>query len=216
MRIYYILVIVAIVLGFALTGTLLPFMPDEIPVHYNVAGEIDRMGSPWEMFVFPALGLLTGALCILFARLERRKSVDSERVNLLVGLWSVLLFDILGLYFGMMAIRFAAGNDISGATFLRVSGCLVGVLLVLFGLLMPRARRGGSFGLRTRWSVQNDVVWYRTQVVGCWLMVCTGLGSVLLCLLAPLHWGMPGMLMLVLCMTIAAYIVSWCLYKKFG
>lgn len=34
-------------------------LPDQIPMHYNLAGEIDRYGSPREHYLLPGIGLLT-------------------------------------------------------------------------------------------------------------------------------------------------------------
>ena len=33
-------------------------IPDEIPGHYNAMGQVDRMGSKWELLVLPVIGWL--------------------------------------------------------------------------------------------------------------------------------------------------------------
>lgn len=40
------------------TCLVLPNMPSQIPMHYNMAGEIDRWGSKYESFIFPVLIIL--------------------------------------------------------------------------------------------------------------------------------------------------------------
>ena len=40
------------------TAVLIVFMPDTVPAHYNFAGEIDRWGSKYENFAFPAIAVL--------------------------------------------------------------------------------------------------------------------------------------------------------------
>ncbi|MED4206880.1 DUF1648 domain-containing protein [Neobacillus mesonae] len=42
----------SIILLLVVWGTL----PDEVPGHYNAAGEVDRWGSKWELLIFPFIG----------------------------------------------------------------------------------------------------------------------------------------------------------------
>ncbi|WP_411842303.1 DUF1648 domain-containing protein [Salinicoccus sp. HZC-1] len=36
-------------------------LPEEIPAHFNAAGEVDRYGSAIELLILPVIGLLVGA-----------------------------------------------------------------------------------------------------------------------------------------------------------
>ena len=58
-----------IVLSFALTALLLYFTPDPVPVHYNGAWEVDRFGSKYEIYVFPAMAAADALLFLLAARM---------------------------------------------------------------------------------------------------------------------------------------------------
>lgn len=53
--------------GFLLPALLWGRIPKQIPGHYNAAGEIDRWGSKWELFLLPVfsviLYLLLTAVC---------------------------------------------------------------------------------------------------------------------------------------------------------
>ncbi len=44
------------------------FMPDRIPVHYDIAGNIDRWGSKYEEFILAAAFSLSGWILWLVAR----------------------------------------------------------------------------------------------------------------------------------------------------
>ncbi len=215
MRIFYILTAVIILLGFAAMVVLLPFMPDQIPVHYDITGQVDRMGSPLELLVFPAMGLLTGVICICCALWDRRRGGGNEKVTLLAGICSVLVLNGMGVYYGITAIRYAQGT-VTADAMLQISGLCMGVLLIMMGLLMPKTRRGSTFGLRTRWSVQNDVVWQKTQVAGSWLMTGAGAAMLLLSLVVSSpKVCMVGWVAILLMMTAAAYVMSYRIYKKY-
>ena len=38
-----------------LTSVFLFFMNDTVPMHYNASGAVDRYGSKYENFIFPAI-----------------------------------------------------------------------------------------------------------------------------------------------------------------
>ena len=65
-----------------ITAVALKFMPDKVPMHYNMSGEIDRWGSKYENFIFPCIIIVM----TVFWKLLMRK----ERTNFSV-LWKVLL-----------------------------------------------------------------------------------------------------------------------------
>lgn len=46
-----------------LTSVFLFFMNDTVPMHYNASGAVDRYGSKYENFIFPAIIL---CLCMHF------------------------------------------------------------------------------------------------------------------------------------------------------
>lgn len=43
-------------------------LPDKVPAHYNFAGEVDRWGSKWELWIFPFLGLFIFLFMTIFEK----------------------------------------------------------------------------------------------------------------------------------------------------
>jgi|SRR5690625_3075775 len=41
-------------------------LPDQVPAHYNAAGEVDRWGSKWELLILPLVGFFTVMMMIGF------------------------------------------------------------------------------------------------------------------------------------------------------
>ncbi|MGI6030102.1 MAG: DUF1648 domain-containing protein [Eubacteriales bacterium] len=58
-----------------MAGTLLwlwrqwPYLPEQLPSHYNLAGQVDRMADKWTIWICPLLGV---AFFVLFGFLERK------------------------------------------------------------------------------------------------------------------------------------------------
>lgn len=43
-------------------------LPSEVPAHYNAAGEVDRLGSKWELLILSGVGLLLLLMMQLFEK----------------------------------------------------------------------------------------------------------------------------------------------------
>ena len=73
------------ILSLVFTTVVLLFMPDSVPMHYDIAGEIDRWGSKYENLLFPAIILLMSLLWHLFISYYEKKSnkasVEKERAE---------------------------------------------------------------------------------------------------------------------------------------
>ncbi len=62
------------ILSFVLTAIVLQFMPDSVPMHYDLAGNPDRWGSKYENFLFPVVILLLSLHWHLFtAHFEKKR-----------------------------------------------------------------------------------------------------------------------------------------------
>jgi uncharacterized membrane protein len=55
-----------------------------------------------------------------------------------------------------------------------VPSCLVGVVLVVAGNVLPRLRPNNAMGIRTRWTLEDEAVWMRTHRVGGYFLLVFG------------------------------------------
>jgi uncharacterized membrane protein len=60
------------ILTFAIS---LPFLPSEIPAHYNYLGEADRYGSKYENLVWPVSICAVELLLWIIGRIPKRHSI---------------------------------------------------------------------------------------------------------------------------------------------
>ena len=133
-------------------------MPSEVPIHWNIHGEVDRMGSPWELaFVLPAtllftVGLLLAILLIGSVREALKRSGKMYgRMTLAAIATMVVVHVILLLYW-----------DHPQAV-LRGLPLPLGALLAVMGNWMGKIRRNPIMGIRTLWTLKSDYVWERTH-----------------------------------------------------
>ncbi|MEO6528506.1 MAG: SdpI family protein [Gemmatimonadaceae bacterium] len=73
----------------------------------------------------------------------------------------------------------------------RLIPALAGVLYLVMGRAIPRARTDSWFGVRTPWTLSNDVVWARTQRLAGVSMTSAGVAMILGALALPADLVVP-------------------------
>lgn len=174
------LICLMFVLGVALWSS----APERIPVHWNLAGEVDRYGGRFEgLFSIPLVTLGVYVLLLFLPRVDPRRA-NYERFW---GYYSVLrvcvtLFLIL---IQAPALLYVFGIEVDVAAMVPV---LVGALFVVTGNVLGKARPNWFFGVRTPWTLSSKRSWIKTHRLGGWTFVALGLLWMLSAFVAP-TWG---------------------------
>ncbi|MCM1308056.1 MAG: SdpI family protein [Butyrivibrio sp.] len=172
-----------------ITAAAVQFMPDSVPAHYNFKGEIDRWGSKYENFIMPAVIIVMTAFWLAAiasadkkaARAEldekQRKEAASNAKVLYYAAAATTLFET-ALHCVMMYNDFKIVNGEKvglGADYFKISGVILGVLIVVLGNIIPKVKRNALFGVRTKWSLADDENWRVTNRFGGGLLMIGGL-----------------------------------------
>ena len=216
MKKWYIIVGVLCLLTLTTTAVFLVLMPDRVPMHYNFAGEMDRMGSKYENLLWPGVSLVMAGIFVLAAK-EKKTTEKEQKILLLAAIYTLLLFYVLGVYFMYKALRYGSAAEVAGNQFdqiLRFTMLGTGVLLVLLSNLMPKTTRNALFGIRTTWSQYSDTTWRKSQRFGAFSgVLCGGL----IILSAVFFSGSVCLVIdtvLVLVWAVAAGAASWKYYRE--
>lgn len=162
---YYILMFLPLVV----TVISLIFLPDRIPAHYGSENQVTRWGSKYETLIFPAETMICGAIITAVAKSAAGNKKDgekNEKAVVIIGIAVLLLFNLMIFYFLYADFRQISNLsdmpvDITGLVF-----CYLGAVIILCGILMPELKRNSMIGLRTKWSMKNEVTWEKSQKFG--------------------------------------------------
>jgi len=199
------------------TVVFLILSPDRIPVHYNFAGEVDRIGSKYENLIWPGFAVGMGVFFLLMARMPRKKGEKTnEKVLMIAGVCTLIFFTLLGFYFMQKALRYdpQAAPQVSFDDLNRFVSVGIGALLVVLGNIMPKMRRNALFGLRTKWSMANDNVWQKSQRFGGITSVIAGFTMIILALLIPGIWNVLVMTIVIVVWLILCIVASHRFYLE--
>ncbi len=153
----------------AVGAVFLVLLPDRVPMHFNAAGEIDRWGSKYESLLLVMIPVLTGAVCLVIARVCRTKrgaGSQGEKLALIAGCGMTAFFDVEMTALLVQLFRSAQAGAAVQVDIFRILFTVLGLLFIPIGNVLPKLRRNGTVGVRTAWSLKNDQNWRRSQVAG--------------------------------------------------
>ena len=208
-------IVVLVLLTFVITGIFLTVAPDQIPVHYNIHGEIDRWGSKYEFLVFPFISLFMGGVMACVAK-STKKQGEEFNEKVITGMTVAVLigFNVMFVFFMWKALTPDSLSNGLGDVGVKILLLLMSASFIPLGNIMPKTTRNGMVGLRTKWSMADDVCWQKSQRLGGMLMVATGMLAIVLVSLLPVSWGAHALLVLLLVDLLASVWGSWRIYQK--
>lgn len=161
----------------ALSATALAWarLPERMPMHWNIAGEVDRYGSRAEgALLLPLVMVATWAMMRVLPRIDPRRASYAKMAGTYDLVITIVLASLLVLHVTILAVALGYPVDVS-----TVAPLVVGAVFMVIGNVLPRARPNWWFGIRTPWTLSNDRVWARTHRVGGYAMLAAGLGMVM-------------------------------------
>ena len=93
-KIFYILMFLPLVISMIS----LVFLPNLIPVNYNIKNEIDRWGSKYEILIIPIITILLGKFLLFIRKWVKKYEVkgnNNEKFVLIIGICLLLIYNII-------------------------------------------------------------------------------------------------------------------------
>lgn len=190
--------LLTLILAVLATAWLYPSLPERLPIHWNIQGQIDGwLDKSWPAALWMPLLCLVLYLLMLFVpfldpRRERYGEFLRPYRRIRLGLTVYFLF-IAGV------VLSAASNPEWPVD--RIIASSVGLLLVVIGNFLGKIRSNWFVGIRFPWTLENEEVWNRTHRLGGRLFVLIGFLTLLAGLFLPRVWtavillsGVAGMI----------------------
>ena len=164
----------------------LQFLPEQIPAHYDFNNQVTRWGSKYETLIFPIFIVIFGLFMLGMARYSAKQEEggkNNENVCIIAGIAVLILFNAMTGYF--LYTDFNKVENLSSVA-LDVNQLIFGILgisMIIIGNIMPKARMNSVMGLRTSWSMKNEITWKKSQRFGGISFIIGGIAIVVVCFL---------------------------------
>ena len=195
-----IVILLPVLAGVVLWDTL----PEQIPTHWNAAGEIDGWSSKtFAIFGLPLMMLAMHWLCVLVTAADPKKANHSNKLIHLV-LWIIPIISVVLFVLTYVA---ALGTEVRME---MVMPLLVGFVLTVVGNYLPKCKQSYTIGIKIPWTLHSEENWNRTHRFAGRLWLVCGLGIMLTSFIGGFWLFLP----IVLVMVLAPCIYSYLLHRK--
>jgi uncharacterized membrane protein len=184
-------------------------LPERVPIHWNVAGDADRLGSRIEaVVVLPLVALGSSALLAVVPLLDPRRANLERSAKAYQAVWIGVMVLVTVMHGAVLASAVADGIEVSVP---RIALVLTGGLLMVVGNYLGKIRSNWFAGVRTPWTLSSERSWAKTHRLGGRLLTLVGAATVVAALVAsvPVALGVQlgGLLVITVVLTAYSYLV---------
>ena len=148
-------------LPFLYLATLWKDLPDQVPMHWNIHGEIDRYGDKIELLLIPfILPVFTYVLFLIVPKIDPKNQIGQmgNKYDLLKFLLTTFM-SVLALFI----IYSAQNQSLTNPNYVLL---LIGILYIILGNFFKTIKANYFMGFRTPWTLENETVWKKTHELG--------------------------------------------------
>lgn len=205
------IIVLILIIGATLAGVFLwSQLPDPMASHWDVNDQVNGyMSRFWGVFMMPLvlLGMFLIFLVIpqidpLKANIAQFRGTFNLFIAFMVGFMTFV--HVLTLLWNLGYTSFGIGDAILPA---------MGLLFIVVGSLLRKAKRNFFIGIRTPWTLSSDYVWDKTHKLGSVLFMLSGA----LAVIGGFFGGMVAFWMLMVPLlgsTVFLFVYSYVLYQR--
>ena len=180
-------------------------LPAQIPIHWNLEGEIDNYASK-EFFVFILPMLMSGLqlFCLfMLSKDPKYKNYSIKMFNLVI--W---IIPVMAVVLALITYAIVFGYDIAINV---VVPMLLGILFIILGNYLPKCHQNYTVGFRLPWTLDDEDNWNKTNRLAGYIMVFGGFLIVITSLFDMAHWAV---MIFIIAIVIIPSVYSYLLYRK--
>lgn len=183
---------------------LYPVLPEQIPTHWNIKGEVDDYtAKPWGVLILPLAAVIT----FVVMRLIPIISPKGFRTDEFKGVVNVFTVAMVGFMSGVAILVLLEANG-QNVHINEMIFAGVGLLFIVLGNYMGKVRKNFFIGIRTPWTLASDEVWSRTHRLGGKVFILIGLFMMLNGFVRfPVQWLIASIIIVALVPVIYSYVI---------
>ncbi|SFC51052.1 SdpI family protein [Clostridium uliginosum] len=160
-----------IIIAFLISISLYNKLPDLMPMHWNISGEVNRYGSKLFAAFLPPVFMIVIWLGMLYSPKIDPKKANYSKFNESY----TIISNALVTFFFVIHIVIIATSLSYNIPINKVIPFMVGILFIIIGNYLPKSKSNFFYGIKTPWTLTSEEVWKKTHRLGGKLFVFSGL-----------------------------------------
>ena len=184
-------------------------LPAQVPLHYNIKGEVNRYGDKAELILIPIMtSLLIYVIFLAVPHIDPKKQIQKMGKKYDTLKWVITTFmSVLALFI----IYTAKNQSFANPNYILL---LCGVLFILLGNYFKTIKANYFIGIRTPWTLENESVWKETHKLGGKIWFAGGLLVILSSLIFDERTNFIIFMTIIAVMVLVPVVYSYLLFKK--
>jgi immunity protein, SdpI family len=201
--------IVIVLLPFIYLAYIWNQLPEKVPMHWNINGEIDRYGDKMELILIPILlPLLIYVIFLVIPKIDPKNKLNKMGNKLqTIKILLTTFMSILALFI----IYSVKNQSIDNPNYIVLS---IGVLYIILGNYFKTIKANYFIGIRTPWTLENETVWKETHKLGGKMWFIGGIIVVLSSLILDKQPNLTVFLIVTGIITIIPIVYSYIVFEK--
>ncbi len=202
-----VLCLIFIAITIAVAAYLYPTLPEQIPTHWNLEGEVDDYTpKPWGVLMMPLMAIFVFIIMKLIPVISP-KGFRTDQFRGVMNIFTVTLVGFMSAV-ALLVLLSASGRNVHMNEMIFAG---IGLLFIVLGNYLGKVRKNFFIGIRTPWTLASDEVWSRTHRLGGWVFVLIGFFMFLNAFIQfPEEWLIGSIVVVAL----VPVVYSYALYRK--
>lgn len=153
-------------------------LPDIVPVHINLAGAVDGFGSKWYIPIIGMIPIFIAIIYIVYCywanEINLNKYAEDKIIPGIAIFFIVISWIPVFLALTLTNLKGFVSQSLLSVEIVAFISILLAVLFVFMGYYMENIKQNRFFGIRTHWTLKNDVVWKKTHKLGSYTFMIAG------------------------------------------
>lgn len=149
-------------------------LPAEIPMHWDLGGEVGYEPK-WHLWVVACLGPFLAVMFYFSPRFDPKARSYEKFFGSYLGFQMIMMLFLLVVN-GICVVEGLRPGTVNVA---MVTCLIIGLMMVYLGNVMPKFRMNWFCGIKTPWTLSSETVWTRTHRVAGRLFFAAGVLGVI-------------------------------------
>lgn len=147
-----------------------PQLPDRLPIHWNIHGDVDGWGNKFMGLLFvPLIVLGIYVLMVVLPWFDPGKA-NYQSFQRVYGIIRIAIVAYMSAVYAAMSYA-AFGHKLNMTSVILP---LVGILFIVLGNFLSKIRPNWFVGVRTPWTLSSQLSWDKTHRLAGWLFIVMG------------------------------------------